>query len=185
MAGFATRKMSPMRTAKIIVSVGAALFAAVAIGAIAAVSSMTLTRPAPEVKFNAISGESFSTADLRGKVVLVNFWATFCSDCIKEMPRLVDAHRRFSPQGYETIAVAVRQDNLERVQQYTATNGLPFKVTFDGSGELAREFGNVRLTPTTFVIDKNGKVLRKFVGEPDWKEFNQLVEEELRRSPRS
>jgi peroxiredoxin len=169
-----------MRTAKIIVSVGTALLAAVAIGAIAAVSSLTLTRPAPEVKFSTLSGETFSTSELRGKVVLVNFWGTYCPDCLKEMPKIVAAHRKFSARGYETIAVAVRHDDAGKVAQYSAANALPFKVTFDKSGELAREFGNVRLTPMSFLIDKDGKVLRRYVGELDWKEVERLVERELR-----
>jgi len=172
--------MCSMKKAKLIVGLGAALLASVAIAAIAAVASFTLTRPAPQVTFNAISGETVSTADLRGKVVLVNFWATYCSDCIKEMPKLVNAHRKFSARGYETIAIAVRHDNPDRVVQFTAQHGLPFKVAIDSSGEIAREFGNIKLTPSSFLIGKNGKVLRRYVGEPDWVEFHQLVERELR-----
>jgi peroxiredoxin len=168
-----------MRKAKIIVGLGAALLASVAIAAIAAVASFTLTRPAPEVKFNAISGESFSTSELRGKVVLVNFWATYCPDCLKEMPKLVDAHRKFAPRGYETIAVAVWRDDPARVAQYSAQNALPFKVAVDTSGEIGREFGKVRLTPMSFLIDKNGRVLRRYVGELDWTEFHKLVEKAL------
>jgi peroxiredoxin len=165
--------------AKLIVGLGAALLASIAIAAIAAVASLTLTRPAPEVKFSALSGETFSTSDLRGKVVLVNFWATYCAECLKEMPTLVAAHRKFAPRGYETIAIAVRRDNPDRVAHFTALHALPFKVTIDDSGELAREFGNVRVTPMSFLIDKNGKVLRRYVGEPDWNEFNNLVERAL------
>jgi peroxiredoxin len=170
--------MSSMK-AKIIVGLGAALLASLAIAAIAAVASLTLTRPAPEVKFSALSGETFSTSELRGKVVLVNFWATYCADCVKEMPKLVDAHRKFSPRGYETIAVAVWRDDPVRVAQFSAQHALPFKVALDSSGELGRGFGNVRITPMSFLIDKNGKVLRRYVGEPDWEEFHRLVEREL------
>jgi peroxiredoxin len=166
--------------AKIIVGLGAALLASIAIAAIAAVASLTLTRPAPEVTFSAISGETFATSDLRGKVVVVNFWATWCKDCIKEMPKLVDTHRKFAARGYETIAVAVRQDTAENIARFNTKHALPFRVVFDRSGALAREFGNVRLTPTTFVIDKNGKVLQRYIGEPDWAEFHKLVERELR-----
>jgi peroxiredoxin len=166
--------------ARIIIGLGAALLASIAIAAIAALASLTLTRPAPEVKFSALSGESFSTSELRGKVVLVNFWATYCGPCIKEMPKVVDAHRKFSARGYETIAVAVRRDDPERVVQFAAKHALPFKVAIDSSGELGREFGNVRITPTVFLIDKNGKVLRRYVGKPDWAEFHRLVERELR-----
>jgi peroxiredoxin len=166
--------------ARIIIGLGAALLASIAIAAIAALASLTLTRPAPEVKFSALSGESFSTSELRGKVVLVNFWATYCGPCIKEMPKVVDAHRKFSARGYETIAVAVRRDDPERVAQFAAKHALPFKVAIDSSGEVGREFGNVRITPTVFLIDKNGKVLRRYVGKPDWAEFHRLVERELR-----
>jgi peroxiredoxin len=169
--------------AKIIIGLSAALLASVAIvaiAAIAAIASLTLTPPAPEVKFSALSGETFSTSELRGKVVLVNFWATYCGPCIKEMPEVVEAHRKFSARGYETIAVAVRRDDPERVAQFAAKHALPFKVAIDSSGELGREFGNVRITPTVFLIDKNGKVLRRYVGKPDWAEFHRLVERELR-----
>jgi peroxiredoxin len=165
--------------AKILVGLGAALLASVAIAGIAAVASFTLTRPAPEVKFSALSGETFSTSALRGKVVVVNFWATYCGPCIKEMPKVVDAHRKFSARGYETIAVAVRRDDPEHVAQFAAKHALPFKVATDTSGELGREFGNVRITPTIFLIDKNGKVLRRYVGKLDWAEFDRLVEREL------
>ena len=73
-----------------------------------------------------------------------------------------------------------RRDDPARVAQFTASHALPFKVALDSSGELAREFGNVRITPTSFLIDKNGKVLRRYVAEPDWAELHRLVERELR-----
>ena len=165
--------------AKLIVGLGAALLASVAIAAIAAVASLTLTRPAPEVRFNAMTGETFATSELRGKVVVVNFWATWCPDCVKEMPKLVDTHRKFAARSYETVAVAVRQDKAEDLARFNAKHALPFRIVFDRSGEIAREFGKVRITPTTFVIDKKGKILRKYVGEPDWAELHQLVEREL------
>ena len=165
--------------AKIIIGLGAALLASIAIAAIAAVASLTLMPPAPEVKFSTLAGDSFSTSELRGKVVLVNFWATYCGPCLKEMPKVVDAHRKFSARGYETIAVAVRRDDPELVAQFAAEHALPFKVAIDSSGELGREFGNVRITPTVFLIDKDGKVLKRYVGKPDWTEFHQLVERAL------
>jgi peroxiredoxin len=163
--------------AKLIVGI-AALAAAVAwTAAIVGISERTLFRPAPEVRFAVLSGETFSTSDLRGKVVLVNFWGSYCAACIKEMPKIVETYQKFAPQGYETIAVAVRRDSAERVQQLAAT--LPFKVALDRSGELAKEFGNVRITPTSFLIDREGRVLRRYVGEPNWTEVHQLVERAL------
>ena len=141
-----------------------------------------MLRPAPEARFTTLSGETFSTSELRGKVVLVSFWATYCASCVQEMPRIVDVHRKFAPRGYETVAVAVRQDDPQRVANFAASRALPFRVALDGSGEVAKEFGNVRLTPMSFLIDKRGRVLRRYVGEANWTEVHDLVERALAAS---
>ena len=153
----------------------------VAAAATGAVANRTLLKPAPEARFTTLSGETFSTAELRGKVVLVNFWATYCGACLKEMPRLAETHRRFAPRVYETIASAVRQDSAERVAGFAASRSLPFQVAYDRSGELAKDFGNVRITPTSFLIDKRGRVIWRAVGEPNWSELNERVERALDR----
>ncbi|HZO01801.1 MAG TPA: TlpA disulfide reductase family protein [Burkholderiales bacterium] len=165
--------------ARIIVGFAAIALAIAAAAAILALSGLSHVRPAPEVRFTPLSGETFSTSDLRGKVVLVNFWATYCGSCLKEMPRIVDTHRKFAPRGYETVAVAVRRDNPERVAKYASSHALPFRVALDSSGEAAKEFGNVRITPMSFLIDKKGRVLRRYVGEPNWTEVHDLVERAL------
>lgn len=166
--------------AKIIVGFSALAAALVTVAAIAAISSLTLLRPAPEVRFTALSGDSLLTSELRGKVVHVNFWATYCTSCVQEMPKVVATHQKFAARGYETIAVAVRHDNPHRVAKFVAAHALPFAIALDSSGEVAKQFGNVRLTPTSFLIDKQGRIVRRFVGEPDWREFHELVERELK-----
>jgi peroxiredoxin len=150
-----------------------------ALAAIAAAANLTLLRPAPEVRFTALSGQSLSTSDLRGKVVLVNFWATYCASCVQEMPKVVETYKKFEPRGFDIVAIAARRDSPERVADFARTHALPFKVVLDGSGEVAKHFGNVRATPTIFLIDKQGRTLRRYVGEPDWKELHALVERAL------
>ena len=149
--------------------------------AIVVLSGLTLFKPAPEVRFTQLSGETFSTSELRGKVVLVNFWGSYCAPCVKEMPKIVETHEKFAPRGYETVAVAVRQDNPQRVGAFAATRALPFRIAFDRSGQAAKEFGNVRITPTSFLIDRQGRVLRRYVGEHDWAGLQKVVERELAR----
>lgn len=117
------------------------------------------------MRFAALSGETFSTSELRGKVVLVNFWATYCGTCMQEMPQMVQAYRELAPSGLEIVAVAVRQDDRARVAE--VAKHLPFKVAFDDSGDAARRFGNVRITPTSFLIDREGNVVERFVGRLD------------------
>jgi len=156
------------------------LLAVLALGIAGAVAFALVPRPAaPEVRFAALSGENFSTSDLRGKVVLVNFWATWCTTCVQEMPKMIDTYRKFAPRGYEMVAVAVQSDHPNSVADFTRRRALPFKVALDGNGEIARQFGRVRITPTSFLIDKQGRVLKEYIGEPDWAEFHTLVEKAL------
>jgi peroxiredoxin len=171
--------MAVLMRAKIIVGLAALATAMAGVAAVAAISNLTLAKPAPQVRFSPLSGEAFSTSELRGKVVLVNFWATYCASCVQEMPKIVETHKKFAPRGYETIAVAVGHDDAERVAQFVSSRALPFRVAFDRSGQLSKEFGNVRVTPMSFLIDKEGRVLKRYVGEADWSEFHQLVEKAL------
>lgn len=145
-----------------------------------AVFAFRNARPAaPAVTFVSLQGEKITTASLRGKVVLVNFWATDCVTCVKEMPEIVSTYNKFRDRGFETIAVAMRHDPPNYVLNYTEKNRLPFKVALDPLGELAKSFGEVKLTPTTFVIDKQGNVVTRILGEPDFAKLHALLEQKL------
>ena len=111
--------------------------------------------------------------------MLVNFSATWCSDCVKEMPRIVETHRKYAPRGYETIAIAVQKDDPAMVAQFAAQRALPFKVAFDGTGDVAAGFGVPRVTPVSYLIDREGRVLKRYVGQPDWAELHSAIEEAL------
>jgi peroxiredoxin len=158
----------------VLVVAGAVAFAAFAI--------WSAKPAAPQVTFVSLQGEKITTAGLRGKVVLVNFWATDCATCIKEMPDIAATYNKYRTQGFETIAVAMKHDPPNYVLNYTDKNKLPFKVALDPMGELARAFGEVKLTPTTFIIDKQGKLVMRILGEPDFAKLHALLEEKLRES---
>jgi peroxiredoxin len=158
------------------------LIVAVAVLAIAAGASLALfmrEARAPDVRFVTLSGSNVSTADLRGKVVLVNFWATSCVSCVEEMPKMVAAWRKFSPRGYQMVAVAMSYDHPNLVADFAGQRALPFEVALDADGAAARSFGGVIGTPTTILIDRRGRIVRRYLGEPDWAEFYALVERAL------
>jgi peroxiredoxin len=157
------------------------LIVGVAAVAIAAGVALSLMRKpdAPEARFATLAGESFVTSSLRGQVVLVNFWATSCVTCVAEMPKFVETQQKFGPRGYTTVAVAMSYDHPNRVAEFATARKLPFKVALDTSGDVARRFGNISVTPTTFLIDRRGRVLRQYLGEPDWAEFHALIERAL------
>ncbi len=152
-----------------------------AVLALGAVGMLTLggRASAPEVTFIAIDGQKIPTSSLRGKVVMVNFWATSCATCVKEMPQMVETYNKFKGQGLEFVAVAMNYDPPNYVLNYAATRQLPFKVALDSNGELAKAFGDVALTPTTFLIDKDGKILKRYVGEPDFGALHLLLQKAL------
>jgi len=134
---------------------------------------------APEVAYTLLDGSKGGTQALRGKVVLVNFWATSCASCVQEMPQLVATHRKYRARGVETLAVAMRHDPPALVADFAESRKLPFGVVIDNTGAIARAFGEVRLTPTTFVIDKQGAIVKRYVGAPDFVALHALLEQLL------
>ena len=150
----------------------------IAIGAVGYFSFASV-KPAPNVTFSSLTGEKITTQSLRGKVVMVNFWATTCTTCVHEMPQMVQTYNKYKDKGLEFVAVAMSYDPPNYVLNFTETRKLPFKVALDVTGDLAKSFGDVKLTPTTFVIDKNGNVIKRYVGEPDFNTLHQLLEKAL------
>ncbi len=134
---------------------------------------------APASTFVLIDGARTTTAELKGKVTLVNFWATTCVSCVKEMPMLVDTHNKFKDRGYETVAVAMSYDPPNWVLNFAQSRQLPFKVALDNTGEIAKAWGDVKLTPTTYLVDRQGNIVKRFVGEPDKAALHELIEKLL------
>lgn len=156
----------------------AALALVAAAIAVAGYFTFGTSQRVPDATFTLLSGQKVSTADLKGKVYLVNFWATSCATCVKEMPQMIETYNRFKGRGLEFVAVAMNYDAPMYVANYAQTRQLPFKVAMD-DGSAAKQFGNVQLTPTTFVVDKNGTILKRYVGEPQFAELDQLLQKAL------
>lgn len=134
---------------------------------------------APQVEYTRLDGSRAQLSKLQGKVVLVNFWATSCASCVKEMPELAATHHKFQARGYETLAVAMSYDTPDYVANFARSRQLPFQVTIDRSGQIARSFGDVQLTPTSVLINKRGEIVKRYVGQPDFAALHQLVEKLL------
>lgn len=166
------RLRSPLR-----IALAAGLVAAA--GALAWWAMSGSGQRAPQVTFTTIQGEVIIPKDLDGKVTLVNFWATDCEPCLVELPRLAATYNRLRSLGLQTVAVAMAYDRPDRVIAYAQQHALPFKVAIDPQGEVARQFGDISFTPTTFLIDKHGRIVRRWQGEPDYGALERLVEQKL------
>jgi peroxiredoxin len=134
---------------------------------------------APASTFVLLDGSTRTTDNLKGRVTLVNFWATSCTTCVAEMPKIVATYNKYQARGYDTLAVAMSYDPPSYVVNYAQTRKLPFKVAIDNNGAVAKAWGDVQLTPTTFVVNKRGEIVKRYVGEPDFPELHRLIEKLL------
>lgn len=134
---------------------------------------------APDVTFSTIDGKKISMRELKGKVVLVNFWATDCPGCIKEMPDLIKTYHEYNPKGLEVIAVAMHYDEATQIRNYSKSQSLPFPIMHDTTAEVSNRFGQVSLTPTAFIYDKQGHLLQRTMGELDFNALQKLLNKEL------
>ncbi|CAG0951834.1 glutathione peroxidase [Methylophilaceae bacterium] len=143
------------------------------------VLSINNKEQAPDVTFTTIEGKTIKLAELEGKIVLVNFWATDCPGCIKEMPDLIRTYNEYQDKGFELVAVAMSYDPPSHVLNYTQKNALPFPVMHDSYGNIAASFNDVRVTPTAFILDKQGRVIRRITGELDFAALRNLLDTQL------
>ncbi|RZI64653.1 TlpA family protein disulfide reductase [Variovorax guangxiensis] len=155
----------------------AALAIALAVGA--GIYLHTGVSAAPASTFVLLDGSKKTTDDLKGKVTLVNFWATSCVTCVAEMPKVIATYDKYKAQGYDTLAVAMSYDPPSYVVNFTETRKLPFKVAIDNTGTVAKAWGDVTLTPTTYIVNKRGEIVKRYVGEPDFAELHKLIEKLL------
>lgn len=155
--------------------------AALALACAAALAGCARER-APVVDYVLLNGEKASTQQWAGKVMLVNFWATSCATCVKEMPQIVATHRKFKDRGFDTLAVAMSYDPPAFVAKFVETRQLPFGVAIDNTGAVAQAFDRVQMTPTTFLINKRGEIVKRYVGEPDFAALHDLIEKLLTES---
>ncbi|MFG6464108.1 TlpA disulfide reductase family protein [Roseateles sp. DXS20W] len=135
--------------------------------------------PAPTVNYVLLDGSKASSQQWAGKVMLVNFWATSCATCVKEMPQIIATHGKFKDRGFDTLAVAMSYDPPAFVARFAETRKLPFGVAIDNTGAVANAFGPVQMTPTTFLINKRGEIVKRYVGEPDFAALHGLIEQLL------
>ncbi|HDP89069.1 MAG TPA: TlpA family protein disulfide reductase [Thioalkalivibrio sp.] len=135
--------------------------------------------PAPKVTLQTLEGDTVVLEDLQGQPVLLTFWATTCPGCVKEMPHLVELYERYHAQGLEVIGVAMAYDPPNQVLAMRNQRQLPYTIALDLDSSAARAFGDVRLTPTTFLIDTRGRIIYKKLGEFDMDRIENSIRDML------
>ena len=118
----------------------------------------------PDISLRTIKGEEIQLASLQGKPLLVTFWATTCPGCIREIPHLIELYDELAPQGLEIIGIAMDYDPPNRVLAMSKARNIPYPIALDIHADAARAFGNVRLTPTSFLMAPDGRIVYQKVG---------------------
>jgi len=138
------------------------------------------TDKAPDTPVVLLDGSTRIGAAVAGQVTLVNFWATTCSVCVAEMPQMVALFNTYRDQGFATVAVAMEYDPPASVIYYSESRQLPFDVVIDNTGAVARAWGDVEATPTSFLVNRRGEIVQRFVGAPDFAALAKSIEKLLK-----
>ena len=110
-----------------------------------------------------LAGKPVTSESLKGKVVIVDFWATWCGPCRAAIPHLVDLHKTYKDKGFEVVGVSLDQQGPAVVQSFVTQHEIPYTIAM-GNQKVVSDFGGVRGIPTAFIISQDGKIYRKIVG---------------------
>ena len=136
---------------------------------------------APDFTFPGLDGKMVSLSDYKGKVVLVNIWATWCPPCVEEMPSMEKLYQKFKGENFEILAVSIDETGLKAVAPFMKKSGLTFPALIDSEGTIKTVYG-ITAIPESFIIDKQGFLIKKIVGPVNWASspiyrfFNDLMQ---------
>jgi cytochrome c biogenesis protein CcmG, thiol:disulfide interchange protein DsbE len=162
-------------------AISCSLFAALVLAFVGAAHSGTaaapqslLNKPAPAFSLKDLKGQALEIAHFRGKVVLLNFWATWCAPCQVEMPVFAEWQNQYGPQGLQVIGISM-DDSAGSARRLVTRLNLNYPVAM-GSARLGTRFGGVLGLPLTFVIDRNGVICARYQGETDLKTIEKQIQ---------
>jgi len=134
---------------------------------------------APELSYKTITNKTIQSKDLLGKVVLITFWASNCSSCIKEIPHFKSLYQDYHQQGLEIIAIAMYYDRPNYVVDARKIYNIPYDIVLDLDMSLAKAFGDISLTPTTLLLNIKGEIIYQTIGLFDLSNMQKRIEEQF------
>lgn len=135
--------------------------------------------PAPDFILTDANGRKVKLSEFKGKVVLLNFWATWCGPCKLEIPWFVDFEKRYKDQGFAVLGVSMDEDGWEAVKPYIEAKQVNYRVMV-ATEEVAQKYGGVDALPTTFIIDREGRIVSTHIGLVTKKDYEDEIVQLLR-----
>ncbi len=152
----------------------AGLLALLAVTGAASVVGQTV----PDLKFKDLSGQEVSLAALKGKVVIVDFWATWCGPCLQEIPGYIEMQKKHGPEGLVIVGISLDKKNPAEVKKFAEARGMNYPVVI-GSFDDVDAFGGFNVIPTTFLVGRDGKILHEKSGAMEHDKYEALVKKAL------
>jgi peroxiredoxin len=140
-------------------------------------AAATAANAAPNFTLTDIDGKNLSLSDYKGKVVLLDFWATWCTPCRAEIPQFVEMQQKFGPQGFQVVGISM-DDDAGPVKKFYQEFKMNYPVAV-GDDKLAQSFGGVLGLPVNFVIDRDGHIVKKFLGATEVSVIEKEVTDQL------
>ena len=129
---------------------------------------------APNFVLKTANGKTIELNKLKGKVVVVNFWATWCPPCKAEIPGFLDVYKQYKSKGLEIVGISLDQDGWTPVKPFIESHKITYPVVV-GDGELADAYGGIDGIPTTFIVDKKGNITKRHIGYMDKTSLENLI----------
>ncbi len=139
-------------------------------------SSSTKSQAAPEFSFSSLEGKTVAMKDLANKVVIVDFWATWCGPCREEIPHLNKLYAELKGKGLEIVGISMDVDGTDAVKDFAREFRIQYPIVL-GDEKIAEEFGGIIGLPTTFIIDRQGNVAKKYIGLPPAADMERIIKE--------
>ena len=139
-----------------------------------------LPRPAPDFSIKNLKGENVSLQNLRGKVVLIDFWATWCKPCVKSMPELQTLHEKYAAEGLAVLGISIDEQGAKKVPAFLEKHKITYAVGLDAGEKPAWEAYRVKVIPAMFLIDREGKIVQQWGAATPMAEVERAVAALLR-----
>lgn len=134
-----------------------------------------LPRPAPNFALKNLTGETVALEKYRSKVVLLDFWATWCKPCVKSMPALQKLHAQFAAKGFSVVGISTDENGKKVVEPFINKHKITYPILLDAEENPAWEAYKVKVIPMMFLVDRKGQIVKQWVGETDMKEVENAV----------
>lgn len=135
----------------------------------------TARKPAPDWQLNEPNGKTVKFSDFRGKVVILDFWATWCAPCRVEIPNFVDLQKQYGDKGLRVVGVSLDEQGPEVVKKFVRQFGVTYPIVM-GNQKVAEAYGGIDAIPTTFVIDRHGRIVNQHMGYDDKEAFEKEIQ---------